>query len=110
MKSVLTFPLRNSLGDSTNNGLSSKVTHAYLVWDIDPIDQDQILEDFYNEKGEDFFVIKERTIFGKYSMIAVPYSIYKSGRHSMFGGNFLYTSDSRFPSEHPIAIHDRVED
>jgi hypothetical protein len=109
MNSLLTHPLRNALGDCTNNGLSSKVTHAYLVWDVDPLNQDKILEDFYNEKGEDFFVIKERTIFGKHSMIAVPYSIYKTGQHSMMGGNFLYTSDSRFPSDSPIAIHDRVE-
>lgn len=109
MKQLLSFTLRHSLGDCTNNGLSSKADHAYLVWDIDPLNQDQILEDFYNEKGEDFFVIKERFIFGKYSMIAVPYTIWKSGQHSMMGGNFLYTSDSRFPSDAPIAIHDRVE-
>ena len=109
MKQLLTYPLRNSLGDTTNNGLSSKVTNAYMVWDVDPIDEDQILEDFYNEKGEDFFVIEERFLFGEYSQIAVPYSIYKTGKRSMMGGNFLYTSDSRFPSEAPIAIHDRVE-
>ena len=109
MNKLLTFPLRNSLGDCTNNGLSSKVTHAYLVWDVDPIDQEQLLEDFYQEKGEDFFVIKERFLFGKHDKIAVPYTIYKSGRHSMFGGNFTYTSDSRFPCEAPIAIHDRIE-
>ncbi len=27
----------------------------------------------------------------------------------MFGGNFVFTSDSRFPSRSPIAIHDRQE-
>jgi hypothetical protein len=27
----------------------------------------------------------------------------------MFGGNFIYSSDSRFPSEQPIALHDRWE-
>jgi hypothetical protein len=27
----------------------------------------------------------------------------------MFGGNFIHTSDSRFPSSAPIAVHDRVE-
>jgi len=27
----------------------------------------------------------------------------------MFGGNFVYSSDSRFPSNQPIAIHDRQE-
>lgn len=100
---------RNPLGDCTNNGLSSKVDHAYLTWDIDPTDKAKILEDFYNENGEDFFVIKERKLFGEWSMIAIPYSIYKTGRHPMMGGNFLYTSDSRFPADAPIAIHDRLE-
>ena len=110
MKQLITYSFRNPLGDCTNNGLSSKVTHAYLVWDVDPLNQDQILEDFYNEKDEDFFVIKERFLFGKHDMIAVPYSIWKSGRHSMMGGNFLYTADSRFPGDAPIAIHDRIEE
>lgn len=27
----------------------------------------------------------------------------------MFGGNFIYTSDSRFPAEYPIPLHDRTE-
>jgi hypothetical protein len=27
----------------------------------------------------------------------------------MFGGNFLWSSDSRFPSRQPIPIHDRFE-
>lgn len=32
-----------------------------------------------------------------------------SNRHRMFGGNFVYTSDSRFPNRYPIPIHDREE-
>jgi len=27
----------------------------------------------------------------------------------MFGGHFIYTSDSRFPSDQPIHVHDRFE-
>ena len=27
----------------------------------------------------------------------------------MFGGNFIYTCDSRFPSPYPIPVHDRYE-
>lgn len=27
----------------------------------------------------------------------------------MFGGNFVYTSDSRFPHEYPIPVYDRRE-
>lgn len=26
-----------------------------------------------------------------------------------FGGNFIYTSDSRFPGRYPIPVHDRIE-
>jgi hypothetical protein len=31
------------------------------------------------------------------------------GSPGMFGGNFVYHSDSRFPSRFPIPIHDRFE-
>jgi hypothetical protein len=110
MKKLLTFIYKNQLGDCTNNGLSSKVDSAYITWGFEIFSsKDQMLENFYNEKGEDFFVIKEHTILGKHSKIAVPYSIYKTGRHSKHGGNFLYTSDPRFPNDAPIPIHDRVE-
>lgn len=27
----------------------------------------------------------------------------------MAGGNFIYTSDSRFPSDYPLSLHDRIE-
>ena len=27
----------------------------------------------------------------------------------MFGGCFIYSSDGRFPSQHPIPLHDRCE-
>jgi hypothetical protein len=34
---------------------------------------------------------------------------YNGGRWLMFGGNVAYTSDSRFPSDYPLKIHDRFE-
>ena len=40
---------------------------------------------------------------------AVPRELLESGEWVMFGGNFCYTSDSRFPSDAPIKIFDRVE-
>jgi hypothetical protein len=33
----------------------------------------------------------------------------KKGKHFMAGGNFIYTSDSRFPCDYPISVHDRQE-
>lgn len=101
MKTILTSVLRNSLGDSTNNGLSSKedsiIMHYGAGLDLDMIPDDEL-------------VLVERTLFGKQANYAIPAAILKSDRHSMFGGNFIYTSDSRFPSDAPISVHDRLED
>jgi hypothetical protein len=33
----------------------------------------------------------------------------RDGAGWMFGGALIYTSDSRFPSEYPIKLHDRQE-
>ena len=101
MKTILTFVLRNALGDSTNNGLSSKEDSIVMHYD-NGLDLDMI--------PGDELVLVERTLFGKQSNYAVPASILNSRRHSMFGGNFIYTSDSRFPSDAPIKVHDRLED
>jgi len=100
MESILTYVLRSSLGDCTNNGLTSKedsiILHHGEGLDINMIPDDEL-------------VLIERTLMGKQRNYAVPASIAKSGVHSMFGGNFIYTSDSRFPSDAPISVHDRVE-
>lgn len=47
--------------------------------------------------------------FGK---IAVP--VDQNGQeillgHRMFGGTFVYSSDSRFPEKYPVPLHDRFE-
>jgi hypothetical protein len=100
MNSILTFTLRHSLGDCTNNGLTSRedsiVLHYGTGVDIDMIPEDEL-------------VLIERTLWGKPANYAVPAGVYRSGKHSMAGGNFVYTSDSRFPSDAPISVHDRVE-
>lgn len=43
---------------------------------------------------------------------AKPLDSTTTGKWYMFGGNFLWTSDSRFReiSDHPIPVHDRHED
>ena len=45
-------------------------------------------------------------------LCAIP--IFRNGEHSdecgpMFGGNYIYSNDSRFPSDTPIPLHDRFE-
>jgi len=103
MSNINTFVLRNSLGDSTNSGLTSKVNQVDLHYG-DTVD----LADL-NNIPDDELVLVERQLFGREAWYAVPAGIYKSNKHSMFGGNFIHTSDSRFPGRAPIPVHDRIE-
>jgi len=103
MSNILTFVLRNSLGDSTNNGLSER-EDSIILHHGDGVD----LADL-TLIPDDELVLVERQLFGEDAWYAVPAGIYKSNKHSMFGGNFIHTSDSRFPGRAPIPVHDRVE-
>lgn len=97
---LLTFVLRSSLGDCTANGLTSRKDNITLHWG-DDID--------INELPDDDLLLVERYLAGKKYLHAVPVRIKKQGEVSMAGGNFIYTSDSRFPNQYPISVHDRVE-
>ena len=96
--------------DATNHGISSKADNLEV---INPSElgenANEILADHYTQFG-DFLVVVERKA---YSTILKPYSIYASGIHSMFGGNFAFTSCASFQevtgSNAPLKIHDRVE-
>lgn len=102
MNKVLTYVYKNSLGDCTNNGLTNNYDHLYLY-------HGHLDDEIINELPEDSLILIERVLWGKQANYAVPVEIYKSKRHSMAGGNFIYTSDSRFPSDAPISVHDRIE-
>ena len=103
MSTILTFTLRHSMGDCTNNGLTSREDSIILHYGdgVDLADLTLI--------PDDELVLVERQLFGKEAWYAVPAGIYKSNKHSMFGGNFIHTSDSRFPGRAPIPVHDRIE-
>ena len=103
MSNILTFVLGNSMGDSTNNGLTSREDSIVLHYGSDTDLADLTLI------PDDELVLVERHLFGEEAWYAVPAGIYKSNKHSMFGGNFIHTSDSRFPGRAPIPVHDRVE-
>ena len=89
----------SNMADCTNGGVSSRYHAVVLVGnDVEgPFEaegRENVLQLIYREKWGDF--------------IAVPLD-YGKGKHYMFGGNFLYTSDSRFPVSHPVKIFDRRE-
>lgn len=92
-------------GDCTNGGYSSNDYRGY-IFDEKLNDGNFSLE----EMGDNDYLV---VVDGPYNTKrAVPKSLIDSGKHYMFGGNFVYTSDSRFArlnNGNPIKIFDRVE-
>jgi hypothetical protein len=87
---------RSAVGwDATNGGISSVHSDMaiYLEAAVARADDDVLV------------LVKHRN-----GLRAVPYSLWHDRRWVMFGGNFCFTSDSRFPSDQPIKVFDRVEE
>lgn len=91
---------RNGAMDCTLGGPSSRYEEFTLI-------DDDVQAPFAvcDERPEINLV--RRTIGGKPYVHAVPASL--KGKQVMFGGNYIVTSDSRFPHQYPIPVHDRVE-
>ena len=96
MKGLIAEVFRSSrLGDATLGGVSSNHDSLTIVGE-------GIAEIF--EVTEERPAVKIEKYCGR--LRAVP--VGKEG-WPMFGGNFIYTSDGRFPSQYPIPVHDRFE-
>lgn len=106
VKFFKTIPVQvypNPLGDCTNDGISSYYVTLYLIAD-----------EGYNELPETdtrLVVLKSENTYGDHiHKWLEPYlspDINKAGW--MNGGNIGWSSDSRFPFEYPLSIHDRQE-
>lgn len=98
--------------DCTANGLSSKVIAGHLFWDCTREEAIEYCEKHNIDPNKQFY-LKQRMLWGEDHSYATPL-IMKEGIN-MFGGNFLYTSNSDsyiFKGERvtrPIQIHDRFE-
>lgn len=107
MQGLLVSVYRNASNngyDCTNGGISSKHDMFVLVGDGVP----EIFTP--NEKHPAIRLIKRKVRGLDEFYIAIPIETgFCAGFPYMFGGNFLYTSDSRFPSDAPIKIFDRLE-
>lgn len=113
----LTVSIYKTDRDCTNGGASSRATQALLIgrgvagsFTVGDADR----------RGEPVFRLVCRDFRGASYLSAVPADAEGDGvGRYMFGGNFLYTSDSRFAdvfrtfgvasSGYPIPIHDRKE-
>jgi hypothetical protein len=66
----------------------------------------------WNEDGTAYVLWEVNTVsYRNKETINVRPNIIPEGKHSMFGGNYLISSDSRFRSvsNYPVPCHDRVE-
>lgn len=92
--------LKSPFDDCTNKGISSKTDTLYIAYDKAPL----ILTDI----RDCVTVEKIQTRYGD-RVRCKP--LYESNNMYAFGGNFLYTSDSRFKEitgiEYPVPISDR---
>lgn len=104
MKGLVVSVYRAEWGDTTNGGASSRYERMILVGDEVNCDVFEGRED-----NDNVLVFVRDICAGRERIRAIPYNLYNSGKWVMMGGNFVYSSDSRFPSDQPVAIFDRVE-
>lgn len=91
---------RSSHGyDCTNNGISS-IQNVLILDGLDG--------PFEGTEENSVKLVKRQFSHGEHVHVE-PIIPKSTGIGPMFGGNFLYTSDSRFPMKYPIPIHDRYE-
>lgn len=91
-------------GDCTNGGITSKFDDLLLIHDEGFVDID------LNNVPDNAVVLVERYICGRVYKHLEPLKGTDRGCVGwMFGGNLAYTSDSRFPSDYPLCVHDRQE-
>lgn len=107
MKALPIDVYRSKSVDCTNGGISSKFNSLLLVCKEGFIDVDE------SNPPENLVKVNKRFLFGENVYSIVPYNE-PTGAGWMFGGNFAYTSDSRFSRMvegvyGAIAIHDREE-
>lgn len=91
--------------DCTNNGITSKVKRIVIVGEGIP-KLDAVPE------GEVYLELVKREMFGKVYFHAAPRGDeFNPGNRGMAGGNFVYSSDSRFNDicNYPVSVHDRFE-
>lgn len=90
------------IGNCSNHGISEDFCEILLLCDDGHIEVD------LDNPPENLCVYVKRTLFGKEADYVRPYAD-PEGVGWMNGGSIVYTSDSRFPGNHPVCLHDRQE-
>lgn len=97
----LTVEIYHSKHDCTNGGISAKVDVAVIVGGDMP-------ELFEAREHMPALKLVCRNIAGEEYKHLEP-TFRPRGAGWMWGGNFAYSSDARFPNPYPLKIHDRQE-
>lgn len=93
-------------GDMSNKGVTSRCSTFVLTWDDMPAEC-QVFE--VTERRPELVLVRRKLMHQQPEYLhARPAD---ETRHTMMGGTFIYSSDSRFRavSDYPIPVHDRVE-
>jgi hypothetical protein len=105
-----------SLGNCSNNGLSSRLTAVTAHYKREreyPMDAKaltvQEAEAACENLPDDDVVIVEDISCGDQRIRAIPVKLMREKKWTMFGGTFIWTGDSR-GFKHPIKLHDRYEE
>lgn len=93
-------------GNCSNSGVSSRCKSVTLCPDPAAFTDYGIPKQFEADEDSPAVVLRTICIGEREHVFAVPVGV----TGSMFGGSFIYCSDSRFPMEYPIPLHDRVEE
>ena len=103
--------LRGNLGDCTNNGVTARTNRFNLMTEEEAMENLDFLG-MTKEEIDEVLIIKTKNLGKEVYIYAVPLASLMDEKWYMMGGNFVYTSDSRFREEvnaYPIPVHDRVE-
>lgn len=106
MKGLLVFVLRPAGGGSQNGGVTATHDQFILTWDRALAEPAPVFE-----PDEQTPELRLQTRCGRLIAIPVGDPRLHDGTHRgpMFGGCYITSSDSRFPGEYPIPVHDRFE-
>lgn len=96
--------VHKDMSDSSANGISSKNDSLILIGE----NGEDLDSPFKGDENNTVMLVKRYLSNGIY-LHCEPVKKPEGMNGPMFGGNFIYTSDSRFPSKYPIPIHDRFE-
>lgn len=102
MKGLRASIYTDEIGECSNGGISSRVKYVTIVGDGIP-------EIFTADDKAPAVKIVRRVIWGKPYVHAEPVDQPEGTAGPMAGGCFIYSSDSRFPHQYPISLHDRFE-